>query len=236
MLGLEKANAIAELLHLVGSANADLWTTEAASNSLRARFGKEKHLAGVRCSTQEITVKHELEFLLSHLGDKQRAHGHNQHIDGNSHNLASKSARVDLDQLLNFIFPPQIQHPNSAGRLFVFGLYGPLDAKARLRSGEKGLHIVTDHEVKTMSHRMEREDILAVYGMCSLSQEEEEEVIRQVDHMLKNFPQYTKRDIIALFHSLPRDKESRMNFHATQRYVETLLSVEAACLFNVRLL
>lgn len=223
MLGLEKPNAIAELLHLVGSANADLWATEAASNCLRARFGKGKHLAGVRCSTQEITVKHEIEFLLSHSGEKHRAHGHNQHYDGSSSISASKSAQVDLDQLLNFIFPPQIQHPNSAGRLFVFALYGPLDTKARLRSGEKGLHVVTDQEVKTMSHRMEREDILAVYGMCSLSQEEEEEVIRQVDHMLKNFPQYTKRDITALFYALPRDANDQFNFHAMQAYVTNFL-------------
>lgn len=123
---------------------------------------------------------------------------------------------MHLDQLLGFVFPPHQQHPNSAGRLFVFALYGPLDAKSRLHSGEKGLHVVTDGELATMSKRMEREDILAVYGMCSLSQEEEEEIVCQVDQMLKSFPQYTPRDITALFASLPRDADGCMSFHDMQ--------------------
>ncbi|KAG3017649.1 hypothetical protein PC121_g11928 [Phytophthora cactorum] len=70
-----------------------------------------------------------------------------------------------------------------------------------------------------MSARMEREDILAVYGMCSLSQEEEEEVVRQVDHLLKRFPQYTPRDIETLFAPLPRDSEGSMSFHDMQQTV-----------------
>ncbi|KAG7398618.1 hypothetical protein PHYBOEH_010773 [Phytophthora boehmeriae] len=126
---------------------------------------------------------------------------------------------MGLEQLLNFLFPKHLQHPNSAGRLFVFGLYGPLDAHSRLRSGEKGLHVVTDRELTTMSSRMEREDILAVYGMCSLSQEEEEEVVRQVDRLLKQYPQYTPRDIEALFSPLLRDADGKMNFHDMQRVV-----------------
>lgn len=126
---------------------------------------------------------------------------------------------MGLDQLLDFLFPKHLQHPNSAGRLFVFGLYGPLDAHSRLRSGESGLHVVTDRELTTMSARMEREDILAVYGMCSLSQEEEEEVVRQVDHLLKRFPQYTPRDIETLFAPLSRDSDGLMSFHDMQRAV-----------------
>lgn len=126
---------------------------------------------------------------------------------------------MGLDQLLDFLFPKHLQHPNSAGRLFVFGLYGPLDAHSRLRSGESGLHAVTDRELTTMSARMEREDILAVYGMCSLSQEEEEEVVRQVDHLLKRFPQYTPRDIETLFAPLSRDSDGLMSFHDMQRAV-----------------
>ncbi len=32
--------------------------------------------------------------------------------------------QVHLDALMNFLFPPNIQHSNSTGRLFVFSLYG----------------------------------------------------------------------------------------------------------------
>ncbi|GMF43148.1 unnamed protein product [Phytophthora fragariaefolia] len=226
VLGLERPSGVAELLHLVGPADPSAWA-ESSQTCLRARFAKDApRKLGLRCSTQELTAAHELAFLMAHSGNKGHGHAHPQ---GQGHAsvmplpgkgaTAAKTAAMGLDQLLNFLFPEHLQHPNSAGRLFVFGLYGPLDAHSRLRSGEKGLHVVTDRELTTMSARMEREDILAVYGMCSLSQEEEEEVVRQVDHLLKKFPQYTPRDIKTLFAPLPRDSTGNMSFHDMQRAV-----------------
>jgi hypothetical protein len=41
-----------------------------------------------------------------------------------------KSEWVDLDQLMDFLFPPGALHPESAGRLFVFGRYGPVSLAA----------------------------------------------------------------------------------------------------------
>ncbi|TYZ65725.1 hypothetical protein PybrP1_006273 [[Pythium] brassicae (nom. inval.)] len=208
MLAVEKPNAVADLLELVGPANPELWNSS-APDCLRARFGKSSTALGVRCSLQESTVALEIEFLLACSGPSREGrlslHGAGGIHSASSSSKAVKSGRsaeVDLEQLLDFLFPRHLQHPNSAGRLFVFGLYGPLDAKARLRSGEKGLHVVTDLELTTMSKRMEREDILSVYKMCSLSQEEEEAVLMQVDQLMKSFPQYTPRDIRALFQSL----------------------------------
>ncbi|KAG7384840.1 hypothetical protein PHYPSEUDO_002155 [Phytophthora pseudosyringae] len=216
VLGVEKPNAVAELLQLVGPADPAAWA-ESASSCLRARFAKEApRKLGLRCSSQEVTAAHELAFLLAHSGTK--VHANNVHA-AVTPLPSGGSAAMGLDQLLSFLFPQHLQHPKSAGRLFVFGLYGPLDARSRLRSGEKGLHVVTDRELTTMSTRMEREDILAVYSMCSLSQEEEEEVVRQVDHLLKRFPQYTPRDIEALFAPLPRDSDGNMSFHDMQRAV-----------------
>lgn len=219
MLAVEKPNAVLELLELVGSCNPDLWTT--APNTFRARFGKTQEELGVRCSLQEATVAKEIEFLLAHSGTKrEKSHGSNSHAKRTASVASTKSADVDLDQLLDFLFPPHLQHPNSAGRLFVFGLYGPLDGKARLRSGEKGLHIVTDLELTTMSKRMEREDILNVYKMCSLSQDDEEQVLRQVDQLMKSFPPYTPRDITALFrHAERSDVSGRLRFHRMQACV-----------------
>lgn len=206
MLAVEKPNAVADLLELVGPANPELWSST-APNCLRARFGKSSEALGVRCSLQESTVALEIEFLLACSGaSRESRHGTSSSGSSSKTAKSKKCADVDLEQLLDFLFPRHLQHPNSAGRLFVFGLYGPLDAKARLRSGEKGLHIVTDLELTTMSKRMEREDILSVYKMCSLSQEEEEEVLMQVDQVMKSFPQYTPHDIRALFQSLQSTK------------------------------
>lgn len=216
MLALEKPNAVSDLLELVGSSsNPELWPP----SSLRARFGKNPQALGVRCSLHESTVALEIEFLLACSGPNRKQSQLNHHQPGKPGSKnASKSADVDLEQLLAFLFPAHLQHPSSAGRLFVFGLYGPLDAKARLRSGEKGMHVVTDQELTTMSRRMEREDILSVYRMCSLAQDEEEHVLAQVDQLLKSFPQYTPRDIRTLFTGLTATHEDTgdLSFHAMQ--------------------
>jgi hypothetical protein len=224
VLGVEKTRAIAELQQLVGVVSDDMvWSGSSADNdtsnlSLRSRFGKSVHRVGLRCSQFADTVQSELEFLLSCPSVSGGGSHHKARDSGSSgRRTAFTSATMHLDQLLSFLFPSHQQHPNSAGRLFVFALYGPLDSKSRLHSGEKGLHVVTDGELSTMARRMEREDILDVYGMCSLSQEDEEEVVRQVDSMLKSFPQYSPRDITMLFASLPRDSEGKMSFHDMQK-------------------
>ncbi|RLN72771.1 hypothetical protein BBJ28_00022922 [Nothophytophthora sp. Chile5] len=221
VLALEKPQAIAELLELVGADDLAAWTDSSAS-CLRARFAKAPpRQLGLRCSLQERTAAQELAFLLTHSGSKSHSSAVpvEGRASGGSPLLRKRSALMALDQLQSFLFPAHVQHPNSAGRLFVFALYGPLDAHSRLRSGEKGRHVVTDGELATLATYMEREDILAVYEMCSLSQEEEEEVVRQVDHTLKSFPQYTPRDITALFASLPRDPQGALSFHDMQRVV-----------------
>lgn len=228
VLGVGKSHAIAELQQLVGPvcSSADMvWAASAAGNdstslSLRSRFGMSARQVGLRCSQQSATAQGELEFLLSCGsvgGGSHLKHCGSVGDSDKGRRAASTPATMHLDQLLNFLFPAHQQHPNSAGRLFVFALYGPLDVKSRLHSGEKGLHVVTDGELSTMARRMEREDILAVYGMCSLSQEDEEEVVRQVDTMLKSFPQYSPRDITALFASLPHDSEGKLSFHDMQK-------------------
>uniref|UniRef100_K3W8E2 Nucleoside diphosphate kinase-like domain-containing protein n=1 Tax=Globisporangium ultimum (strain ATCC 200006 / CBS 805.95 / DAOM BR144) TaxID=431595 RepID=K3W8E2_GLOUD len=213
MLAMNKPNAVKELQDLVGPWNPELWSSAPAT--LRARFGKNQHEVGVRCSGDASTVAQEIEFLLARSGGSGAAH-RESHRSSASNTNKTRTADVDVDQLLAFLFPSHLQHPNSAGRLFVFGLYGPLDGNARLRSGEQGRHVVTDLELTTMSHRMEREDILSVYRMASLSQHHEEEVLRQVDQMLKGFPQYTPRDVMALFQSLKRSADGRLGFHDMQ--------------------
>ena len=56
---------------------------------------------------------------------------------------ASRDAQsVDMTSLLRFIFPPELQHSLSTGRLIAFGQYGPLDDDAKLRCGYKGSHIL----------------------------------------------------------------------------------------------
>lgn len=73
-------------------------------------------------------------------------------------------SKVDVQQLLDFIFPKSLQHPLSTGRLFAFAMYGPLDSNANLRSGHNGHRMVSTWEIDTMCLQFEREDLLQVSG------------------------------------------------------------------------
>ncbi|OQR98207.1 aspartyl protease family A01A [Achlya hypogyna] len=208
---LTKANALKDLTDLVGPSDAAQWP--AAPTTLRAQFGTDQHCIGVRCSKYAFNVDDERDFLFANAVSRR---DNALPADGPGEALG---AMVSLDALMDFLFPPQVQHSNSTGRLFVFSLYGPLDAKSRLRSGERGQHVVTDLELNTMSQSIEREDILSVYGMVGLSRDEEEEVLRQADKHLKTIPRYTRRDVDEIFRHVPRDGRGDIAFHHMQKRI-----------------
>ncbi len=70
---------------------------------------------------------------------------------------------MDLDALIRFLFPPNLQHPLVAGRLIVYGLYGPLDDQMGLRTGPLKRNQVSDWQLDLMCEQVEREDILSIY-------------------------------------------------------------------------
>ena len=51
---------------------------------------------------------------------------------------------------MRFIFPPDLEHPESTGRLDVFAEHGPTDALGQLRGGWLGRHVHRHHEIKHM--------------------------------------------------------------------------------------
>lgn len=82
----------------------------------------------------------------------------------NDHVLVKKArqGKVKLGELLDFIFPHSLQHPLSTGRLYAFGMFGPLDENGKLRAGQNGRRVVSAWEIDTMCLQFEREDILQV--------------------------------------------------------------------------
>lgn len=81
-----------------------------------------------------------------------------------SNGKVKAKGKVDVEELLDFIFPKSLQQPLSTGRLYAFGMYGPLDSNARLRAGHNGQRVVSAWEIDTMCLQFEREDILQVGG------------------------------------------------------------------------
>lgn len=76
-----------------------------------------------------------------------------------------QDGKVDVKELLEFVFPTALQHPLSTGRLYAFGMYGPLDENTKLRAGHNGKRVVSAWEIDTMCLQFEREDILQVWRL-----------------------------------------------------------------------
>lgn len=118
--------------------------------------------------------------------------------------------QVRLEDIMDFIFPSILQHPLTAGRLFAYGLYGPLGEDKTLRTGPRGAHKITVWELDEMCFQIEREDLISIYlhkqtDLGLLSTEEQESLISQADSHLKKakgramLPQLTRDDIEKLF-------------------------------------
>ena len=151
---------------------------------------------------------------------------------------------VDLEAVIRFVFPAELQHAMSTGRLLAFGFYGPLDVDAQLRSGHKGSHVVGRWELDTMCRQFEREDILQVYmhsgkSSSSLSEAEAEELLAQADSRLKvakgkaMMRQVTPSEVRQLFDDLPRDAQGRLNFHDMQVGTHRGSSLPPPCVFAI---
>lgn len=115
----------------------------------------------------------------------------------------------NLNDLLTFIFPQNLQHPLAASRLIIFGMYGPLDSSQQLRSGRKGSHILMEYELDAMCQQIEREDLVQIYlhrarDMGLLSTAEQDMLINQADAHLKKekgkamLPKITRDTVINL--------------------------------------
>lgn len=118
--------------------------------------------------------------------------------------------QVDVNDVIDFIFPEMLQHPLAAGRLFSYGMYGPLDENNDMRTGPRGVHRTSVWELDQMCMQVERDDIMAIYmkKRCDiglLSIEEQESIITQADPKLKRavgksmLPQITKQDVYGIF-------------------------------------
>jgi len=145
--------------------------------------------------------------------------------------------RVDIKQLIKFLFPPGLQHPLVAGRLIAFGMYGPLDDNLRLHSGEKGNHVVQSYELDTMCDQFEKEDIYQVYitgnrSLATLSAVEKGEMLVGANPRTKTtkgkltaqcnnaeMPAFNEEQIVEIFRELDTDEDGLYSFHDMQQRV-----------------
>jgi hypothetical protein len=125
------------------------------------------------------------------LGDDAEAFG-----DSSSRVVSRKNVMVHLDQLIQFMFPTNLQHPRSTGRLLLFGEFGPLDEDSNLRCGAQGMHVVRRYELNALGKQIEEEDLLDIFAPGEvLAADQKAEVLREVTKTLCNTSQITKREV-----------------------------------------
>lgn len=141
-------------------------------------------------------------------------------------------SRVDLEEVMRFVFDPKLQHPLSYGRLVSWALYGPLDTSQGLRGGARGGHTLLKFELDAMAIDIERQDILLIYlpegtDVATLSAAEHSAILAQADRCQKSkrgrgtapHSMVSKDDVVRLFADLPRDADGKMLFSQMQQRV-----------------
>lgn len=126
-----------------------------------------------------------------------------------------RKAAVDLSHLQRFLFPPNLEHPESAGRLELFACFGPVDSEGKLRGGIQGRHVCTDSEIRQMISHETREALFAMFNRPRPTVE----VV--VDELLPLAlaEVYTWSEVLELLKDIPTDDEGKMNFSRIQKAV-----------------
>lgn len=119
---------------------------------------------------------------------------------------------VSWQSLLNFVFPENLEHPESTGRLELFASDGPPDEDGKLRGGIRGRHVHADFEVKKMIIHNNREALLRALGRP----QQTAEVL--VDTLLPLCLKHniTKAEVEKLLRKVPRTPEGRLEYEPMQ--------------------
>jgi hypothetical protein len=138
---------------------------------------------------------------------------------------------VDVEDIIAFVFPEELQHPLATARFFVYGDYGPLDDMGNLRSGPGGKHVLAVWELDNMCTQVEREDVVKIFlhrsrDLGLLSSKEQEAIIGQADGHLKRakgkamLPVITPDDIRDILSEVSKDARGLMSFHEVQLVIQ----------------
>jgi hypothetical protein len=69
-------------------------------------------------------------------------------------------ALLRLQEVLDFCFPPGVEHPKAAARLFLLCEYGPLIDGWLWGGAYNARRKLSEYEIETMVTKLEREDII----------------------------------------------------------------------------
>jgi hypothetical protein len=114
-----------------------------------------------------------------------------------------------------FLFPSNLEHPESTGRLMLFAKYGPVDENGRLHGGRGGKHVHTDAEIRLM---IKNETTEALYGMFTKPRDTVELIVEQLLPVALRH-NYTQSEIKRMLKEVPLDSDARMDYACLQELI-----------------
>jgi len=119
---------------------------------------------------------------------------------------------VTWSQLESFLFPSNLEHPESTGRLELFARYGPVDQNGCLHGGRNGRHVHTNAEIRRMIKNELRE---ALFAACKQPRDLAELIVDQLLPVAVKHS-YTLPEIQQILQGVRTDKYGRMEFSDLQ--------------------
>jgi hypothetical protein len=122
---------------------------------------------------------------------------------------------VLVSALFKFLFPPNLEHPESTGRADVFAWYGPVDDDGELRAGPQGKHKMTHLEIRQMVQELNREQL---YSLFSRPRETVETVVNELLPKAMSH-HYTEKEMQALLAGVSTTRAGRAKFEELQKVI-----------------
>lgn len=122
---------------------------------------------------------------------------------------------VTWTQLQSFLFPSNLEHPESTGRLELFARYGPVDEKGCLHGGRGGTHVHTDGEIRLMIKNETRE---ALFSTINKPRDTADIIVDQLLPVALSH-NYTLSEIKRMLKGVPVDGSGRMDFADLQEVI-----------------
>lgn len=121
-----------------------------------------------------------------------------------------------MQALMKFMYPPNLENPDSTGRLELFMMYGPTDDEGRLRGGPGGVWVHTDQELSQMASHECREALFECFAPKPRSGVE---VIVDTCHKVAMSQTYSEQDVRHILRDVKPDKDGRLNFNKMEEAI-----------------
>jgi len=123
---------------------------------------------------------------------------------------------VSMDSLLRFLYPANLENPDSTGRLELYAQFGPTDEEGCLRGGPAGAHVHTDLELTQMASHACREAMFACFAPRPRSSVE---AIVGTLHKVAMSQHYTEEEVRHILRKVKPERDGLMNYHRVQEAI-----------------